>query len=90
MWATSHADDPGVKIAAASPGESYAQGGGTSDATAYTSAVAALLRSKFPHVTAGQIANGLVETAGLSVDKQGANLPVPRTMGTDLFILCAR
>ncbi|WP_438485590.1 S8 family serine peptidase [Streptomyces sp. S186] len=70
---------PGVKIASAtaSNSEPYRQGTGTSDSTAYVSAAAALLRSKFPDLTAGQIANRLVKTAGLPPSKAGLTLPDP-------------
>ncbi|MER6309237.1 S8 family serine peptidase [Streptomyces sp. NPDC001657] len=70
---------PGVYIRSASPVEDvhgkYRLANGTSDATAYVSAAAALLRSKFPDLTAGQIANRLVKTAGLPEDKKGMKLP---------------
>ncbi|MHB6910033.1 S8 family serine peptidase [Streptomyces sp. DB-54] len=70
---------PGVKIASAtaSNSEPYREGTGTSDSTAYVSAAAALLRSKFPDLTAGQIANRLVKTAGLPPSKAGLTLPDP-------------
>ncbi|MEU7637304.1 S8 family serine peptidase [Streptomyces sp. NPDC039016] len=70
---------PGVSItsASASNADPYVQGNGTSDATAYVSAAAALLRSKFPDLTAGQIANRLVKTAGLPPSKAGLTLPDP-------------
>ena len=38
-------------------------GNGTSDAAAYVSAAAALVRAKFPDLTAGQVANRLTKTA---------------------------
>lgn len=56
-------------------GNGYTSGTGTSDATAYTSAAAALLRSKFPDLTAGQIANRLVKTAALPNSEKGLSLP---------------
>ncbi|MFE7294525.1 S8 family serine peptidase [Streptomyces sp. NPDC057579] len=70
---------PGVKIASAtaSNSEPYREGTGTSDSTAYVSAAAALLRSKFPDLTAGQIVNRLVKTAGLPPSKAGLTLPDP-------------
>lgn len=57
--------------------DAYGTTNGTSVATAYTSATAALLREKFPDLTPGQIANRLVKTAGLSdpVKKQNLKLP---------------
>ncbi|MFE3653003.1 S8 family serine peptidase [Streptomyces sp. NPDC059152] len=70
---------PGVHItsASASTSEPYRLADGTSDSTAYVSAAAALLRSKFPDLTAGQIANRLVKTAGLPPSKAGLTLPDP-------------
>ncbi|WP_329145806.1 MULTISPECIES: S8 family serine peptidase [unclassified Streptomyces] len=67
---------PGVEItsASASPGQ-YRLADGTSDSTAYVSAAAALLRSKFPDLTAGQIVNRLVKTAALPKDEEGTSLP---------------
>ncbi|MET8077219.1 S8 family serine peptidase [Streptomyces sp. NPDC005303] len=50
-------------------------GDGTSDATAFVSAAAALLRSKFPDLTAGQIANRLVKTAVTPASAKGISLP---------------
>ncbi|AJT68639.3 Thermitase [Streptomyces lydicus] len=66
---------PGVDVYHASLDHDYEAGDGTSDATAYVSAAAALLRSKFPHLTAGQIANRLVKTAQLPASAKGAKLP---------------
>jgi type VII secretion-associated serine protease mycosin len=67
---------PGTNIVSANgTGNGYHAGDGTSDATAYTSAAAALLRSKFPNLTAGQIANRLVKTAALPDSKKGLSLP---------------
>ncbi|TKA04617.1 type VII secretion-associated serine protease mycosin [Actinacidiphila oryziradicis] len=54
---------------------SYRSGTGTSDATAFVSAAAALLRSKFPHLTAGQIVSRLTKTAGLPAGEKGLSLP---------------
>ncbi|MFI2242311.1 type VII secretion-associated serine protease mycosin [Streptomyces chrestomyceticus] len=54
---------PGEKIRSAGRGQSYRYTSGTSDATAYVSGVAALLRAKFPQLSAGQIANRLTATA---------------------------
>jgi type VII secretion-associated serine protease mycosin len=53
-------------------------GTGTSDATAYVSAAAALLREKFPGLTAGQIANRLVKTAVIPPAAKGVSLPDPK------------
>ncbi|MFI0512929.1 type VII secretion-associated serine protease mycosin [Streptomyces sp. WSLK1-5] len=70
---------PGVNIVSAKgTGNSYVSGNGTSDATALTSAAAALLRSKFPDLTAGQIANRLVKTAVLPDSEKGLALPDKR------------
>ncbi|MFE3856641.1 S8 family serine peptidase [Streptomyces griseorubiginosus] len=57
------------------PGNKLTIGDGTSDATAFVSAAAALLRSKFPDLTAGQIANRLVKTAVLPPSAKGISLP---------------
>ncbi|MFD8548585.1 S8 family serine peptidase [Streptomyces sp. NPDC059649] len=66
---------PGAYIRSAGTETPYHLANGTSDATAYVSAAAALLRSKFPNLTAGQIANRLVKTAGLPEDKSSIKLP---------------
>ena len=71
---------PGVQITSASAARSdypYQRGQGTSHATAYVSAAAALLRSKFPDLTAGQIVNRLVKTAALPKGKEDLQLPDP-------------
>ncbi|ARF57725.1 S8 family peptidase [Streptomyces gilvosporeus] len=64
---------PGTRIRSASAMEEakgkYHLANGTSDATAYVSAAAALIRSKFPNLTAGQVANRLIKTAGIPVGK---------------------
>ncbi|MEU8782615.1 type VII secretion-associated serine protease mycosin [Streptomyces sp. NPDC048637] len=66
---------PGVDIYTAGLNHQYQTGSGTSDATAYASAAVALLRSKFPDLTAGQVANRLVKTAKLPDSVTGAKLP---------------
>jgi type VII secretion-associated serine protease mycosin len=68
---------PGTNIvsAGADSNTDYRAADGTSDATAYTSAAAALLRAKFPDLTAGQIANRLTKTAGLPASAKGLTLP---------------
>lgn len=66
---------PGVEITGAGRDHGYVSGTGTSNATAYVSAAAALLRSKFPDLTAGQIVNRLVKTAKLPESIKGAKLP---------------
>ncbi|MEU6354001.1 type VII secretion-associated serine protease mycosin [Streptomyces sp. NPDC047072] len=62
-------------LSAKGMGNGYTSGTGTSDATSYTSAAAALLRSKFPNLTAGQIANRLIKTAVLPDSEKGLSLP---------------
>ncbi|MFI9764522.1 type VII secretion-associated serine protease mycosin [Streptomyces sp. NPDC051963] len=56
---------PGVQVLAADPTSSqqYSLTTGTSDATAYVSAAAALVRSKFPDLSAGQVINRLIKSA---------------------------
>ncbi|MEU0744218.1 type VII secretion-associated serine protease mycosin [Streptomyces sp. NPDC006134] len=56
---------PGVNIARADTSQSsgYAEGTGVSDATAYVSATAALVRAKYPSLTAGQVINRLIKSA---------------------------
>ncbi|WP_367434924.1 type VII secretion-associated serine protease mycosin [Streptomyces celluloflavus] len=66
---------PGVYIRSAGTETPYHLANGTSDATAYVSAAAALLRSKYPELTAGQVANRLVKTAGLPEGKKELRLP---------------
>ncbi|AJT64843.1 S8 family serine peptidase [Streptomyces chattanoogensis] len=69
---------PGVKVpvATAKSDAAYATvEEGSSIATAYVSAAAALLKQKFPDLTPGQIANRLVKTAGLPQDKKGLKVP---------------
>ncbi|TJZ41313.1 peptidase M8 [Streptomyces piniterrae] len=86
IWSKSNAGSqmmlsaPGVQITSASAARSdypYRRADGTSDSTAYVSAAAALLRSKFPDLTAGQIANRLVKTAALPKGKENLQLPDP-------------
>ncbi|MET9966257.1 type VII secretion-associated serine protease mycosin [Streptomyces sp. NPDC006356] len=56
---------PGVEVLAADPTRSqqYSLSNGSSDATAYVSAAAALVRSKYPDLSAGQVINRLIKTA---------------------------
>ncbi|MFB7663692.1 S8 family serine peptidase [Kitasatospora sp. NPDC056138] len=70
---------PGVDVvgAGACDGGQYCIGQGTSGASAYVSAAAALVRSKFPTLTAGQVANRLVKSAYVPPSLQGAKLPDP-------------
>lgn len=53
----------------------YRSGTGTSDASAFVSAAAALLRAKFPDLTAGQIVDRLTKSAGLPRSEKGLALP---------------
>ncbi|GAU71093.1 putative M8 family peptidase [Streptomyces sp. NBRC 110611] len=66
---------PGVDTYNAGLDHQYQVGSGTSNAAAYVSAAAVLLRSKFPNLTAGQIANRLAKTAKLPESMKGARLP---------------
>jgi type VII secretion-associated serine protease mycosin len=69
---------PGAHIVSAGGDKAsspYHAASGTSDATAFTSAAAALLRAKFPDLSAGQIVNRLVKTAGLPSSAKGLSLP---------------
>ncbi|MFJ1705765.1 S8 family serine peptidase [Kitasatospora sp. NPDC088346] len=68
---------PGVDIVSAGPcsGGTYCVGDGTSDSTAFVSAAAALVRAKYPKLTAGQVANRLVKTALAPAALGGAKLP---------------
>ncbi|MET8956721.1 type VII secretion-associated serine protease mycosin [Streptomyces sp. NPDC004129] len=67
---------PGYRVVSASTDSyGYGMGSGTSDATAYVSAACALLREKFPDLTAGQIVNRLTKTAGLPASAKGLKLP---------------
>ncbi|SHN01198.1 type VII secretion-associated serine protease mycosin [Streptomyces yunnanensis] len=68
---------PAVNIVSAgdSGTSKYQNGTGTSDATAFASATAALLREKFPNLSAGQILNRMVKTAGLPDSAKGISLP---------------
>ncbi|MFF3908529.1 type VII secretion-associated serine protease mycosin [Streptomyces sp. NPDC001848] len=56
---------PGVDIVGANPTRSngYGVGSGTSDATAFVSATAALVRAKYPDLTAGQVISRLIKSA---------------------------
>jgi type VII secretion-associated serine protease mycosin len=56
----------------------YVYGTGTSDSTAFASAAAALVRSKYPDLTAGQIVNRLTKTAEMPAAEKGAKLPDER------------
>ncbi|WJY41012.1 S8 family serine peptidase [Streptomyces sp. P9-2B-2] len=69
---------PGEKIYSAGTSMKYRQATGTSDSTAYVSAAAALVRSKFPDLTAGQVANRLTKTAITPDGKTGISSPDPK------------
>ncbi|MFF7164329.1 S8 family serine peptidase [Streptomyces sp. NPDC008086] len=67
---------PGVSVVSTGGSNSeYNIGDGTSASTAYVSAACALLRERFPDLTAGQIVNRLTKTAGLPDDAKGLKLP---------------
>ncbi|WP_234017537.1 S8 family serine peptidase [Streptomyces sp. FxanaC1] len=70
---------PGVKIpsATAKNDSDYQTREGSSQATAYVSAAAALLKERFPDLTPGQIANRLVKTAGLAQAEKDKHLKLP-------------
>ncbi|MEV1085315.1 type VII secretion-associated serine protease mycosin [Streptomyces sp. NPDC050211] len=59
---------PGAEILAADTTRSqqYSLSNGTSGATAYVSAAAALVRSKFPDLSAGQVINRLIKSANFA------------------------
>lgn len=62
---------PASNIVAADPTipSGYSKGSGTSDATTFVSATAALVRSKFPNLTADQVMNRLIRSATFLNDK---------------------
>ncbi|MFE1175065.1 S8 family serine peptidase [Streptomyces sp. NPDC058773] len=72
---------PGVKIPVAmgKSDSDYRTADGSSAATAYVSAAAALLKQKYPDLTPGQIANRLVKTAGLPQSEKDKHLKLPDT-----------
>ncbi|EGX56073.1 putative secreted subtilisin-like serine protease [Streptomyces zinciresistens K42] len=67
---------PGVDVAQVDPTTSsgYAVADGTSGSTAYVSAIVALLRSKYPDLTAGQIINRLIKSASF-LNNTGRTVP---------------
>ncbi|WP_377271300.1 S8 family serine peptidase [Peterkaempfera sp. SMS 1(5)a] len=65
---------PGSDIVTAG-GSDYGLSDGTSNSTAFVSAAAALIRSKYPKLTAGQVVNRLVKTAVVPDELKGAKLP---------------
>ena len=56
---------PGVGIysAGSKSSSAYREADGTSDATAYVSAIAALVRAKYPDLSAGQVINRIIKSA---------------------------
>ncbi|MFJ3290200.1 S8 family serine peptidase [Streptomyces sp. NPDC086669] len=67
---------PGVETPQADPtsASGYVVADGTSGSTAYVSAIVALLRSKYPDLTAGQIVNRLVKSASF-LQHEGKKAP---------------
>ncbi|MDO0911343.1 S8 family serine peptidase [Streptomyces sp. DT2A-34] len=67
---------PGVEVAQADPttGSGYSVADGTSGSSAYVSAIVALLRSKYPDLTAGQIINRLIKSASF-LNNKGRTAP---------------
>ncbi|MFJ8363661.1 S8 family serine peptidase [Streptomyces sp. NPDC093984] len=67
---------PGVQVTQADPTtkSGYAVADGTSGSAAYVSAIVALLRSKYPDLTAGQIVNRLVKSASF-LNNKGKTAP---------------
>ncbi|MDH6135241.1 type VII secretion-associated serine protease mycosin [Kitasatospora sp. MAA4] len=84
IWARS---DCGPEITLVAPGvdirstsnkapDDYGYADGTSDATAYVSAIAALVRSKYPALSAGQVINRMITSAAAPPD--GSKVPNDR------------
>ncbi|WP_159424986.1 type VII secretion-associated serine protease mycosin [Streptomyces sp. TLI_053] len=69
---------PGTEIPRAGSKSTSAQGigNGTSDATAYVSATAALIRAKYPSLSAGQVINRMIKSASAPGD--GSAVPSNR------------
>ncbi|BAJ28681.1 MULTISPECIES: S8 family serine peptidase [Kitasatospora] len=67
----------GIVSAGSCSAERYCMADGTSDSTAFVSAAAALVRAKFPNLTAGQVANRLVKSAKVPAAVKGGKLPDP-------------
>ncbi|MDQ8707010.1 type VII secretion-associated serine protease mycosin [Streptomyces sp. LHD-70] len=67
---------PGVDVLSADPTnpKRYSLAQGTSDATAIVSGAAALVRSKYPDLTAGQVANRLIKSASF-LGQKGLTAP---------------
>ncbi|MFD8480919.1 S8 family serine peptidase [Kitasatospora sp. NPDC059673] len=53
---------PAVNIYHANQKKGYSAGDGTSDAAAYVSGIAALVRSKYPNLSAGQVINRIIKS----------------------------
>ncbi len=66
----------GVYQATAKSASSYGVGNGTSAATAYVSATAALIRAKYPSLSAGQVINRMIKSAAAPGD--GSAVPSDR------------
>lgn len=66
---------PGVGVygAGIKSSSAYIKENGTSDATAYVSAIAALIRSKYPQLSAGQVINRMIKSAVAPPD--GSKVP---------------
>jgi type VII secretion-associated serine protease mycosin len=70
---------PATRIPTAIRGlDSYVVSSGTSAATAYASATAALVKAEYPDLTAGQVVNRLTSTAKLPPSEEGVELPDER------------
>ncbi|GLW71665.1 hypothetical protein Kpho02_39640 [Kitasatospora phosalacinea] len=67
----------GVVTPGSCGGNQYCIGDGTSNSTAFVSAAAALVRAKFPELTAGQVADRLVKSAKVPTALKGGKLPDP-------------
>ncbi|MDH6110721.1 type VII secretion-associated serine protease mycosin [Kitasatospora sp. MAP12-15] len=69
---------PGVDIRStgSNASDDYRYADGTSDATAYVSAIAALVRSKYPALSAGQVIRRMITTAAAPPD--GSRVPNDR------------
>ncbi|MER5867688.1 S8 family serine peptidase [Kitasatospora sp. NPDC002040] len=83
VWANSNSGPelmltaPGAEIVSTGScsGSKYCIADGTSSATAFVSGAAALVRAKYPDLTAGQVANRLIKTAKVPAALGGAKLP---------------
>ncbi|MFE9428100.1 S8 family serine peptidase [Kitasatospora sp. NPDC006697] len=58
----------GITVAGNKSSTDYGYSDGTSDATAYVSAIAALVRSKYPNLTAGQVIRRMITSAAAPPD----------------------